>query len=418
MTKRILTVAIAAAMFLSACGADEVANTVTVEAVPGMVGVQVNPDGTGTPVTTTDPGGFQWITDGGVPVTRIPMDLCWYGEPNRWKPCDVPLGLEVWDGTGTPKDQDEIDKADPEVPVPTTTSTLYSDDDQVDDVIDETPPTTEPWSEPTTTTSTFPATTTTTLPPTTTTTVPPTTTTTVPPTTTTTLPAPPARPSNLGLFTPGWDTNSPWWVAMAQTYVGYPQGEPGAFWSAISHRVGQMNGAPCFVYVNGHGDGLTIDKIIDGTFDAEWAYLLDIMPSHCIFAPIAEANGNWVSYEGTVQQVTQAYAKLSAMDAGRHTMCGSFTIMPGSQSYINAVAPYVDYACPSHYTWSGGSATTLGNQAKAHAANAGLPLIWAQGGTSSGDKVAWAIEAANAVAPAKFIYFDAGEFAVDGGWPW
>lgn len=282
----------------------------------------------------------------------------------------------------------------------------------------------------TTTVTTVPgATTTTTVPEptTTTTTVAPTTTTTVPPTTTTTLPpGPPAKPSNLGVFLPGWDTVWPANSGWCQTYVGLPQGEPGAFWSAVSHRVSQCNGNPMMVYVNGHTDDYsgTIEATLDGTNDAAWEYVISQIPSNVVFAPIAEANGNWVSYNGTVEQVRQVYAKLSAMDNGRHQMCGSFTIMPGSQTYMNAVAPYVDFACPSHYTWSAASATTLGNQAKAHAANAGLPLIWAQGGLNSGteaQKTAWAIEAANAVAPAPFIYFNSGVWAIDGnsgGWPW
>lgn len=222
------------------------------------------------------------------------------------------------------------------------------------------------------------------------------------PTTTTVYEQP--RPSNLGLFTPGWDSVSPSWVAMAQTYVGVEV-------NYLYHRIGQMNGRPCFVYVE--NSGYPIESILDGSLDAAWQATIDSIPSTCWFAPIAEANGNWTSYHGSVEQVRQAYERIAGMYSGSR-MCGSFTIMRGSAAYLDAVRPYVDYACPSHYTWSGASATTMGQQVRNHAN--GLPFIWAQGGTSVGDKKAWAFEAANAVAPNIFIYFDAGEFANEGGW--
>ncbi len=288
-----------------------------------------------------------------------------------------------------------------------TTPTTLQDDDQTSppDEADWTPPTTLPWAEVTTTTVP-PTTTTTTLAPV------PTTTTTLPP-----APAPtvPRRPSNLGAFLQGWNTPATD-LPMQQTYVR-------VCGSYIEHRISQMRGNAAFVYVETPGNSL--QDTIDGTLDACWRDVIARIPSGAIFAPLAEANGTWVDwYTGSAAEYGQAMAHVAALDGGRHVMCSSLTIMGGSRAYLAAAAPYVQRACPSHYTWSGASAATLGAQARSHAASAGLPLIWAQGGTLVGtaaEKAQWAVDAANAVAPSIFIYFNANGWAIDsagGGWPW
>ena len=215
------------------------------------------------------------------------------------------------------------------------------------------------------------------------------------------------RPTNLGLFTPGWDSRSPSWVAMAQTYVNVDS-------LYLWHRISQMNGRPCFVYVE--TTGYSIVDTIDGTLDAAWSDIISQVPSYCYFAPIAEMNGTWTTYHGTPWQAGQAYARISRLYPGSK-MCGSFSIMRGSAAYLAEVAPYVDVACPSHYDMNGSlSGATVARQAEAHAASAGLPLILAQTGTVQADKVGWAIEVANATR-AIVIYFDQHAFAT-GGWPW
>ena len=183
-----------------------------------------------------------------------------------------------------------------------------------------------------------------------------------------------------------------------------------------SHRLSQMYGNASFVYVE--TTGYPIEDTIDGTLDDLWLARIAEIPAGTIFAPIAEANGTWVTYHGTVEEVRQAYERINDLDAGRHRICGSFTVMSGSAAYLQAVAPYVDLACPSAYDTKG---TRTGSQiaasAQAHAASAGLPLILAQTGTVRDDKVAWTLELADALGSTVAMYFDQHQYAFVGGWP-
>jgi len=216
-----------------------------------------------------------------------------------------------------------------------------------------------------------------TLPSTTTTTV------VVPVTTTTTIELgspddevyPPVH-AKLGWFRSGWNYQYPNGIAYAQTYVGVCSG-------SIGHRISKMGTNPRFVYVETPGE--VIERTIDGSLDQCWMDTIAALPSNAVFAPIAEANGWWTPYNGSVEQVRQAYERISMLDGGKHKMCGSFTIMGGSAAYLQAVAPYVDYACPSHYTKGGSSGATIASQARAHCATAGLPCILAQTGTEGGN---------------------------------
>ncbi len=202
---------------------------------------------------------------------------------------------------------------------------------------------------------------------------------------------------------------------MQQTYVGMPQGPP--YWSALGHRLSQMCGNSAFVYVN--GSGYTIEQVIDGSLDEQWLYLLDQLPANAIFAPLAEMNGGWVDYHGTIEQAAAAYAHLSELDAGRHTVCGSFTVMANSDAYLQAVAPYVDLACPSVYDNDGThSPASVAAVARAHAASAGLPLILAQTGTVRENKPEWTLELTAELGNTVAIYFDNGRYAFENGWPW
>ena len=196
---------------------------------------------------------------------------------------------------------------------------------------------------------------------------------------------------------------------MQQTYVNVDS-------PYVWHRIGQMYGNSAFVYVE--TTGWTIEDTINGSLDAEWAAVIASIPNGAIFAPIAEANGYWVTYNGTVEQVRQAYERINSIDAGRHRICGSFTIMNGSAAYLQAVRPYVDLACPSHYDTNGTvSAATIASQARNHAASAGLPLILAQTGTSRTNKLDWTLDLADAMGSTITIYFDQHQYAFEGGWP-
>jgi hypothetical protein len=196
---------------------------------------------------------------------------------------------------------------------------------------------------------------------------------------------------------------------MQQTYVNVDS-------PYVWHRIGQMYGNPAFVYVE--TTGWPIEDTISGALDAEWAAVIASIPSNAIFAPIAESNGYWTTYNGTVEQVRQAYARIDAIDGGRHRICGSFTIMSGSNAYLQAVRPYVDLACPSHYDTNGTvSAATIAAQARNHAASAGLPLILAQTGTTRTDKVGWTQDLGAALGSTVYMYFDQHQYAFSGGWP-
>ena len=192
---------------------------------------------------------------------------------------------------------------------------------------------------------------------------------------------------------------------MAQTYVNVDS-------LYLAHRLGQMNGKPCFVYVE--TTGYDIEATLSGSLDDEWATIMAQIPDRCYFGPIAEADGKWTTYHGTVAEVEAAYARIASMYTGTR-MCGSFTVRKG-EAYLAAVAPYVDIACPSHYDSDGTlSALDLAAQANAHAASAGLPLILAQFATIQAEKVEYAVTVADHVNGIA-IYFNVREFAVI--FPW
>jgi len=196
----------------------------------------------------------------------------------------------------------------------------------------------------------------------------------------------------------------------AQTYVNVDS-------PYVWHRLAYMGSNQPFIYVE--TTGWSIEDTISGALDDEWLAVMATIPSNAVFAPIAEANGTWVTYHGSVEQVRQAYARIAGLYTG-NKMCGSFTIMGGSAAYLQAVAPYVDLACPSHYTNGGLSASSVANSARNHAASAGLPLILAQTGTKGTDayKTQWIVDLGKNLGSVPVIYFNQHGYAIDGGWPW
>ena len=227
------------------------------------------------------------------------------------------------------------------------------------------------------------------------------------PTTVSTLPGGSDAPSHpkLGWFRSGWDYQYPTGIRFAQTYVH-------ACSSALPHRLSMMNGNAAFVYVETQEP---IEDTISGALDECWLNIIRQLPSGAVFAPIAEANGWWTPYNGTVEQVRQAYERIAMLDGGKHVMCGSFTVMSGANAYLAAVKPYVQRACPSHYTKGGSSGATIAAQARAHGASAGLVTILAQTGTEGADKRAF-IEnlMANVGSLRAVIYFDTSRW--EGDW--
>lgn len=183
----------------------------------------------------------------------------------------------------------------------------------------------------------------------------------------------------LGVFEPGWETDPIQNVEYQQTYVGAC-----AEAYVLPHRLEQMHGNKPFTYIENSGH--EIEDILTGALDTCWRTILSQVPEGEIVAPIAEANGDWVSYHGTPEQVAQAYARLRTLDPGTHRWCGSFTIMGNTQQYMDAVLPYVDLWCPSAYDWNG--EIDVPNKIRS-VETRGLPVLLAQTGTVREDKAGW-----------------------------
>jgi len=181
----------------------------------------------------------------------------------------------------------------------------------------------------------------------------------------------------------------------------------------MPHRLAQMYGNKPFIYIENSGRPIT--DVLSGDMDECWRSILGQVPEGEIVAPLAEANGEWVSYHGTPEQVAQAYERIRSLDPGHHRWCGSFTIMANVDPYVEAVLPHVDVLCPSAYDFDG--AQDVAGKVRAHAEH-GLPVLLAQTGTVRDDKRAWLnglvrelygeVEAV--------IYFNQHQYAIEGGW--
>lgn len=202
------------------------------------------------------------------------------------------------------------------------------------------------------------------------------------------------RSVDLGVFSPGWTTYSPSNVDYQQTYVHPCPQENG--WHPLTHRLADMDGNEPFVYIN--GSGFSINDVLSGALDECYRTVLSLVPDGVIVAPLAEMNGNWTDYAGTPLQAIAAYERIRSLDPGDHVWCGSFTIGTfggvSADEYLQAVAPYVDYACPSHYDNSNvvRSGEVVALAASAHGASANLPVIVAQTATDSVNKVEWLLD--------------------------
>lgn len=144
----------------------------------------------------------------------------------------------------------------------------------------------------------------------------------------------------VGAFIPGWET-PPTPLAWQQTYVGAC-----AQSYVLPHRLAQMHGNRPIVNIeNSHRP---IEDILDGSMDECWTAILGQVPDGTVIVPLAEANGDWVSYHATPEQFRQAWDRLRSLDPGTHLWAWA----PDAHGRFRDWEPdEYDYYAPSIYEW-------------------------------------------------------------------